>query len=440
MVRLIKKSISTSIFLLLPLAMLAQSAASTQNELDARIKALESELAQLKAEKAELTQEVAAKSKELEKANKAKTPITVEDSSGGTWKIGGAIRANYTLGDYDTGAKPGRGGHGGNFGLDTFRVNVDYTNGSFIGKAEYRFYDGYNFFHTLYGGYNFNDGSSVKVGLTRVPFGVGAYGPANSWFFDQHYYVGLADDMDYGIVYSKTTDDWSFDAAVFLAPEINWRGGSTDSARYSYDIVDNGSVNAHYRERGQANVRFIRSFKGDIPTDVGISAQVGLLKGDDDYADDTNAYAFAVHSKSSFGNWGLKTQLSYYNYDADYTGLDGSNNDLISMGAFDWAAPVASEGIIPSVAINYLWVPENIAWIDSINFYNDFSIIMKNADGFNDSAMNVIGMAIARGGWYIYIDYAFSNGNYFVGSGGDFGANDNDEWQKRFNINFGYYF
>jgi hypothetical protein len=65
---------------------------------------------------------------------------------------------------------------------------------------------------------------------------------------------------------------------------------------------------------------------------------------------------------------------------------------------------------------------------------------MKDADGFNDSAMNVIGMAIARGGWYIYVDYAFSNGNYFVGDSGDFGANTDDDWQKRFNINFGYYF
>jgi len=67
--------------------------------------------------------------------------------------------------------------------------------------------------------------------------------------------------------------------------------------------------------------------------------------------------------------------------------------------------------------------------------------------------MNVTGMAIASGGWYIYVDYAYSNGNYFVGNEGDvygddyessavgdFGAAQNDEWKGRFNINFGYYF
>ena len=46
---------------------------------------------------------------------------------------------------------------------------------------------------------------------------------------------------------------------------------------------------------------------------------------------------------------------------------------------------------------------------------------------------------------------AFSNGNLFVGNigddysnvfdgVGDFGANGNDRWNSRFNINFGYYF
>jgi hypothetical protein len=62
-------------------------------------------------------------------------------------------------------------------------------------------------------------------------------------------------------------------------------------------------------------------------------------------------------------------------------------------------------------------------------------------------------MSIARGGWFIYVDYALSNGNLFVGnrddvfgdtvadsSVGDLGANRNDRWNSRFNINFGYYF
>ena len=62
---------------------------------------------------------------------------------------GGAMRVNYVRGSYPGGGDgPNRGGNGGNFELDTFRVNLDYRQGPVLGKAEYRFYDGYHFIHT----------------------------------------------------------------------------------------------------------------------------------------------------------------------------------------------------------------------------------------------------------------------------------------------------
>ena len=52
---------------------------------------------------------------------------------------------------------------------------------------------------------------------------------------------------------------------------------------------------------------------------------------------------------------------------------------------------------------------------------------------------------------YIYAELGISDGNFFVGDKGDsysniydgvgdFGANGNDRWNKRFNINARYYF
>lgn len=56
----------------------------------------------------------------------------------------------------------------------------------------------------------------------------------------------------------------------------------------------------------------------------------------------------------------------------------------------------------------------------------------------------MLGAAWANGGWYIYTDLAYSNGNEFVGGetpfGDRLGANIDDSWQYRFNTNFGYYF
>ncbi len=407
---------------------------------------------------------VFAASLALAGAMAAVTPVQAFEV--GPLTIGGAIRANYVNGDYapDGTDAPQRGDNGGNFELDTFRINLDYEEGPVVAKGEYRWYDGYNFLHTGWIGYNFDEVSQVQVGLNRVPFGVGAYGPANNWFFDQHYYLGLSDDMDYGIKYLTQVGDLSLDVAYYYSAENSFQGASEESARYSYDIVDNGSPYSHYEERNQVNVRAIYSILQDsLPTDVGVSGQWGQLEADDTFAEDSDAIAASVHSKSTLGSWAVMLQLTQYDFDADYkdtaTDADGVplTDDLITMGAYDFAWPVASMGTIPSATLAYTWQP-GVDWIDSVTFYNDYSIILKDGetpDGteFNDSAMNVTGMAIANDGWYIYVDYAYANGNYFVGnegdvygdtyaesSVGDFGANLNDEWNGRFNINFGYYF
>lgn len=376
-------------------------------------------------------------------------------------KLGGAIRANYVNGDYvsDGTDAAQRGDNGGNFELDTFRINADWSHENVMAKAEYRWYDGYNFFHTAYVGLKPCETGSIKAGLVRVPFGVGAYGPANSWFFDQHFYVGLSDDMDVGVVYSKQVENISLDLAYFAAAEPNGIGATTDSARYAYDVVSGDSEYGVYEERNQVNMRVIMSLEGEsLSTDLGVSLQYGQLKADNDLGEDTDAYAASVHAKNRVGPITVLLQGTYYDYQADYTTESGLNNDLIAMGAYDFAWPVASQGFIPSVAVSYTFTPKEKTWFESITFYNDYSVIVKDgemADGtaFNDSAMNVTGLAIAQGGWYIYADYAYSSGNYFVGNEGDsygdtyaesavgdFGANANDDWKGRFNVNFGYYF
>lgn len=378
----------------------------------------------------------------------------------GPLSIGGAIRANYVNGDYTSnGSKaPQRGDNGGNFELDVFRINLDYAKDNVIGKVEYRWYDGYNFAHTAWIGYQWDEDTQIQVGLNRVPFGVGAYGPANSWFFDQHYYVGLSDDMDLGLKLSRRMGKFSFDLAYYIAAEPNGNGASDDAVRYSYDIVDTGTPYGYYEEKHQFNARGIYSTEigQGIKEDIGISLQAGMLEADSAFADDTWAYAASLHSKTAIGAWTLMLQLTTYDYETDYNN-PALSEDLIQMGAYDFAWPVAANGMIPAVGLSYTFKPD-IEWIDSLTFYNDYSVIIKDGDDaagneLNDSAMNVTGVAIASGGWYIYVDYALSDGNYFVGnegdvygasyaasSVGDFGANRNDDWNGRFNINFGYYF
>ncbi len=431
----------------------AQASTSDVQDLQARVARLEAELAQARQQLQD-AQSTATEAEERAEAAEAK--LEQANDTGprkiniGNFAIGGAIRANYTIGDYSSGEGPSRGGDGGDFALDTFRINVDYQNDKLIGKLEYRWYPGYNFLHTGWVGYQLDEDTQIQVGVNRVPFGPGPYGVSNSWFFDQHYYVGLSDDMDLGVKYSTVLGNWSIDLAYYVSDEGQWRGASKDAARYSYDIIKNNNGNG-YEERNQFNARAIYTFEGDsFLTAAGASFQYGQLDAAGTTGSDGDAAAVSVHAKGKVADFNIAAQLTYYDYD-----INGDNewgtSDLVFMGAYDFAWPVATKAWIPAVTVSYTITPESLDWLDSVTPYVEYSNIMKDNGDFNDSAMFIVGAAWWRGGWYIYTDLAYSNGNYFVGSDGDvyndsydgvgdFGINGNDKWNMRFNINFGYYF
>ncbi len=119
------------------------------------------------------------------------------------------------------------------------------------------------------------------------------------------------------------------------------------------------------------------------------------------------------------------------------------------MGAYDFAWPIATEAWIPAASLSYYHETTGTAWLDYVIPYIEYSSIVKSESDFNNSNLFILGTAWARGGWYIYTDFSFSDGNLFVGSDGDdfgsnevgdFGTDGNDRWNTRFNINFGYYF
>jgi hypothetical protein len=437
--------------LVLTLAGPSLAAGAPAEDLAGRVAELERELAearqalaQARAEEQSKADALKALQSRVESANDmGPAKIVLQDGSGGELKIGGAIRANYVIGDYGSGTGgPSRAeGDGGNFELDTFRINLDYQNGPVLGKAEYRFYDGYHFLHTGWLGYAFEDGGKVEVGVNRVPFGPGPYGVSQSWFFDQHYYLGLSDDMDLGVKYSRALGDWRWDLGYYLSDEGSWAGNSRQSARYSYDVVDESG--GGYRERHQFNLRGIYSLEDfAVPTELGFSLQYGQLdsKG---AQDDGDHYAASVHMVNRWDKVTLASQLTRYSIDVDAAQPLGSA-DLVQFGAYDFPNTVAAEGWIPAVSLSYRHDTPGIAWLDYVLPYVEYSAVLKDAAGFNDSELVTLGAAWARGGWYIYTDLAFSNGNEFVGGetafGDRLGANADDDWQYRFNVNFGYYF
>ena len=376
----------------------------------------------------------------VEAAEPKKSPI----------KIGGAMRANYVYGTYTD----GRGDDNGDVDLEILRVNADLDFHNIIGRLEYRWYprwfgasSGYSMIHTAWLGYNFEDLGTLKVGIVRVPFGPGPYGVSSSWFFDQHFYVGLSDDPDLGISWSSSLDNLTYNVAYYLQSEFQTDGSSLNSSRYAYDVVKRKVENDEhgYDEQHQFNLRAIYAVENIA--DVGVSLQYGLLKATNVGDDESGShYALSAHMKNSYANFTLFSQFSYYAHNiADET--PWGTGDLILMGAYDYASPVASKGIIPAISLRYNGIDTSgISWLDSVTPYVEWSSIIKTVEEYNPSTLVTIGASwTLYGALYVYSDFALSDGNPFVGNdgAGDLAANeDNDEKKQnwRLNLNFGYYF
>ena len=387
-------------------------------------------------------------------------------------KIGGAMRMNYIYGTY---AGQGRGEKIGGVDLEIFRLNADIDYHNIIGRLEYRWYPryyggthGYSMIHTAWLGYKLSDSGTLKAGIVRTPFGPTAYGVSTSWFFDQHFYVGLSDDPDLGIRWSDTLDKLTLDAAYYPMSEPQTIGGSLNSSRYAYDVVkweekadakgdvEWGAGENGFDERHQFNLRAIYALENIA--DVGVSLQYGLLKGTNVGDDDSgNHYALSAHMKNSIADFTLFSQFSYYAYNiTDKT--PWGTGDLIPMGAYDFAWPIASEGLIPALSLRYGGIDASgISWVDSVMPYVEWSTILKTVEDYNASTLVTIGASwTVLGALYVYTDVGLSNGNFFVGNktgdgegegygniydgAGDFGANGNNAWNLRLNFNFGYYF
>ena len=385
-------------------------------------------------------------------------------------KIGGAMRVGYAYGTYESGDpdKPHRRSEKiGDVDLEIFRLNADFDYSNVISRLEYRWYDTYSMIHTAWLGYNLGELGTVKAGIVRVPFGPGPYGVSSSWFFDQHFYVGLADDMDLGIRWSDTMGKLALDVGYFLQSEPQTDGSSLASSRYSYDIVkwaekadadgkaEWGAGENGFDEQHQLNLRGIYTL--EKIADVGVSLQYGLLKGTDVDDDGANHYALSAHMKNTFSDFTVFSQFSYYAYNiTDET--PWGTGDLIPMGAYDFAWPIASKGMIPALNLRYNGIDASgISWISSVTPYVEASTILKAVDNFNNSSLVTLGASWTFfGALYVYSDLALSNGNGFVGNvdadgnvedyaniytgAGDYGANGNDAWNWRINVNFGYYF
>ena len=131
----------------------------------------------------------------------------------------------------------------------------------------------------------------------------------------------------------------------------------------------------------------------------------------------------------------MQLQASHYRYDPENP--PGVPDNVIRLGGFATSYDVASEAsvLVANVAYN---VPLSSDFIDQLTCYNDYSVVLKDEDAFDDSHLNTTGCLVGVGPLYIYLDLIQARNMIFFGNGSLAGAGE-DDWNRRFNVNVGYY-
>lgn len=344
-------------------------------------------------------------------------------------KIGGALRLNYSWRNYDQQNMDRLG----DFGFELFRLNADIDYKDIFFSVEYRWYGDFNAIHHGYFGYHLTDHSSIQIGIHQVPFGILPYA-SHSFWFNATYYLGFEDDYDAGIKFIYDSKSWNIQGAFYKNPEYI---DSERYGRYSFDLVTD-DIQAN-QEINQFNLRSVYKWKlnEDLIMNLGASIEAGQI-----YNKTTekkgNRHAFALHNNMFYKNWNLQFQWIDYEYNPQNP--QGLSDDTIQFGAFMYPFMVSSKADVYTFNVaNEINI--NGKYLDKIKLYVDMSMVRPKQGYGSDSKQIVLGTTLIKRGLYAYFDYIFGQNMWFSGGPGiGLEHPEDQDWNSRLNINFGYYF
>ena len=357
-------------------------------------------------------------------------PITGEaqESEDGI-KVSGTARVNYAYQDYVESSKDTLG----DFTFDMIALKFNGKMGDWGLATEYRFYEGWQTLRFGYGFYDVNPQWQIQLGVNQVPFGNPGF-ISNSYWFGVPYYVGYEDDYDMGVKAVYSQGAWGTEMGLYKNGEY----GASNNDRYSPDLYT-GVVNGteyNNKETNQLNIRqtYEMTYENGR-TLFGGSVALGQIYNSKT-GHNGDRYALAVHLDSTYNGWNLQLQAMQY----DYNAADASDSDKIAVAAYNWQYEIASKAQAYSVNVAKTLTTD---W-GSLKFYNDFGVVTPDvsSDEYDDSYQNVTGVAISAGPTYTMVDFILGKNMYASTRDNDHVAlpEIGDSWDKRVNVNFGYYF
>ena len=350
--------------------------------------------------------------------------------------LGGALRLNYAWQDYNQPRKD----RFGDFGFEVFMLMVDFEYEDIFFSAQYRWYADFEAIRYGYIGFRFMPELELHLGIHQVPFGILPWA-SHSFWFSAAYYVGFEDDYDAGVKLLYRKGPLDLQAAFYKNAEYL---DSSRLGRYSFDLVtsedeEDPELSQANEEVNQVNVRGSYDFKLGPRSlvDVGASFMYGGI-----YNQTTtemgDRYAAAVHADFLLGTWNLQLEgIRYRFFPENPPGLDRST---VQLGAFNFPFLVASESWVATANVAKEFIVGQ-RFLDSVTCYGDLSRVFPTGDDTHTSTQIVTGCMLVKGGLYIFADWITGQNMWFIGGPG-VGLNtpESDEWNTRFNLNFGYYY
>lgn len=347
--------------------------------------------------------------------------------------IGGALRFNYNNSSW----KPNQQKRGGDFGFEVFRINVDATYNDWEFHIDQRFYSkefGGDFLKYGWFQYNLNKESHLKIGLIPAYFGTQQFN-SHSWFFQLPFYLGFEDDHDMGLSYDFENEKIQLDIGYYKNSELTSTPDNSpiSDARYNYDFSGSN------QEINQFNIRFNYKFGKKARHKIGMTGQYGGIWNIDTKRVGNQA-ALGIHYEMDFKQFNLKAQYLTYNNQPENAA--GESRDFIEMTAYGFPYNTAAKASLYSIGIAYT-VPVQWGPITSIQFYNDYTYMDKAIDSWVDTQMNILGFLITAPPVYTYVDMGMGKHQPWLGPQWTDALTTGDAangWERRLNINFGYYF
>lgn len=365
------------------------------------------------------------------------------DDGASSLDIGGALRTNYRDEHWDTTENNGR------FLFDTFRLDVQATYKDLYSDLGYWFQDdGKRSIDRGFVGYRLGANANLQLGAPFKPFGLEPY-PQFGWSYHIPFFMGYGVSAGTGLKYSYKDQDWDLQLGYFprmLPTDIRY---SPEVGRYA-DLDNNAIAFTQSRQdnekHNQFNARVARTFSNDgWKTEIGASLAAAQLYNATT-RDDGDYWAAGIHAVISKGPWTLTTQGIRYEYDPKNPA--GVSDDSVLMGGngLTPAYLIAAKASIVSLNVGYDIYTPRLRPLKKIKLYNDYSRLLKDKRGWDDSQMYTLGAQFLAMPVMAWIDLTWArNANPYGGAENGSGFTNtrsvgSNDWYYRTNVNIGYYF